>query len=334
MRIADTHNHIVDPLRFPIVPGVGYTPRQADEWGTFEQFDATLGQNAVSNALLVQPSCYGTDNSAMLDAIARSAGRFRGIAVVDIEADDRTLHELADAGIIGVRFNMMQSDRNIFARSGIDRFLARIRELGWFLQCHATAPLWERLAPRLERSGLLLIVDHFGLPAPQEGIDQPGFQALLRAARSAGNWTVKLTAPFRVMRAPSESYPELLPYVEALVDAFGIDNCIWGSDWPYLNGGGGTGTTASWRPSGNGSRARRTRRGSTGRTRRGSSGSPRSGVTGAQAGRAGDADRRERCAAGNRRACLYPGPGAVSLCRRHRLQADARRGRHGRGARQ
>jgi predicted TIM-barrel fold metal-dependent hydrolase len=238
MRVVDTHNHIVDPMRFPIVPGVGYTPRQVDEWGTFEQFDAMLVENAVSNAVLIQPSCYGVDNSAMLDAIARSQGRFKGVAVVDIEADEHTFAELADAGIIGVRFNMMQSDRDVFARRGIGRFLGRMRSLGWFLQCHASAQLWERLAPDLEGSGLKVIVDHFGLPSTEDGVNQPGFQALLKAARSAGNWTVKLTAPYRIALSASDDYRELLPYVERLVDAFGIDNCIWGSDWPYLNGGG------------------------------------------------------------------------------------------------
>ncbi|MEZ5861469.1 MAG: amidohydrolase family protein [Geminicoccaceae bacterium] len=236
--MADTHNHIVDPLRFPIVPGVGYTPRQADEWGTFEQFDAMLGQNAVSNALLVQPSCYGTDNSAMLDAIARSAGRFRGIAVVDIEADDRTLHELADAGIIGVRFNMMQSDRNVFARSGSPA-LARIRELGWFLAMSRDGALGERLAPRLERSGLLLIVDHhFGLPAPQEGIDQ------LRLPGPAQGGTVRRQLDRQADGTlPGHACPvRKLPRAAALCGSarrsFRDRQLHLGPDWPYPNGGG------------------------------------------------------------------------------------------------
>lgn len=231
---VDAHNHIIDPGRFPFVPGAGYTPASAREWGSFTDFDSVLAANGISHALLVQPSCYGTDNRAMLDAIARSGGRFRGIAVVETGAGEKELDRLAAAGIVGVRFNMMQTDPDILARPEVDRFLARVRERGWFLQIFAAARLWAVHAEGLAGRGLRVLVDHWGAPDLARGVDQPGFAALLRAAREAGTWSVKISAPYRLSKRLPH-YEDLDPYLAPLVEAFGADNCVWGSDWPYLN---------------------------------------------------------------------------------------------------
>lgn len=236
IRAVDSHLHVVDPRRFPVVPGVGYTPASPREWGTLEDMEKVFGENGITHALIVQPSCYGFDNSCMLDAIARGGGRYRGIAVVDPASPADEFDRLARQGIVGVRLNMMQSDPDSLARPEAETFLAEVRRLGWFLQVFADGAKWERHAERLAATGLKVMVDHFGAPDCTRGVDQPGFQAVLRAARTAGNWTVKLSAPFRV----SKSYPDfgdLDPFVAELVAAFGADGCVWGSDWPYLNVG-------------------------------------------------------------------------------------------------
>ena len=108
-RIVDCHAHIIDPQRFPFTGHKGYQPRISEK-GTREAFCAVLDEHGVSNGVLVQLSGYGTDNSANLDAMKSYPGRFKAIAVVDPDATDRTLEELADAGVVGVRFNLPSYD--------------------------------------------------------------------------------------------------------------------------------------------------------------------------------------------------------------------------------
>lgn len=233
MRV-DAHSHIIDPANFPLVPHAGYTPHSERELGTADDYREVLDRNGMTHALLVQPSCYGSDNAAMLDAIDNGAGRFRGIAVVNPASDEDEFARLANRGIAGVRFNMVQSDPGVLSRADIRTFFRRLAALDWCLQIFAPASIWAVHADRLAESGLKVIVDHWGMPDCREGADQPSFRKLLGAARRAGNWAVKLSAPYRVSRRHPE-YDDLDPFADALIDAFGIRNCVWGSDWPYLN---------------------------------------------------------------------------------------------------
>lgn len=229
---VDCHAHIVDPKSFAFQPDVGYTPRP-DETGTADAFRATLNGNGVSHAILVQPSCYGTDNDAMMDAIANSDGAMRGIVVVGSDATEPTLARLAEGGAVGARLNLVQTDPDGFERPELDRLLGMIRELGWFLEVFALGSVWADIAGALAKSRVRLLVDHFGAPGLSEGIDQPGFQAVLRLGRDTPA-VVKLSAPYRLSDAAPE-HDDLTPFAEQLVDVFGIERCLWGSDWPYLN---------------------------------------------------------------------------------------------------
>src|SRR5262245_19117779 len=132
----DCHAHVIDAVRFAYVEGPGYLP-QPDETGTREAFTSVLNAHGVTHALLVQPSCYGIDNSAMLDAVARSRGRFKAIAVVAPDISDTGLMALADCGVVGVRFNLVTYDRYALARAAAAGLLDRLRDLAWFAQVYA-----------------------------------------------------------------------------------------------------------------------------------------------------------------------------------------------------
>jgi transcriptional regulator with XRE-family HTH domain len=112
----DCHAHVVDPQRFAYVDGAGYRP-QPHETGTREAFAAVLDAHDVTHALLVQPSCYGVDNAAMIDAMTRFPGRFKAIAVVSPDVTDRELTVLADRGVVGVRFNLVSYERHALAKA-------------------------------------------------------------------------------------------------------------------------------------------------------------------------------------------------------------------------
>ena len=230
-RVIDCHAHVIDTARFPLSDGPGYKPRPYEN-GPTEAYVGVLALHGIAHALLVQPSGYGTDNSAMLDAIASYPGRFRGIAVLDPATSERELENLAARGVAGVRFNLPTYERDALTRPEAPRFLARLKALGWYAQIFADDAQWPEIAPVLRRSGVKVLIDHFGVRDLAAGIGQPGFQAVLRLGRE-GNATVKLSAPFRISRATR--YTDLKPFARAVVDAFGIENCVWGSDWPFIN---------------------------------------------------------------------------------------------------
>ena len=132
-RRADCHAHIIDPGRFPYIEGHGYHPLD-HETGDFSAFIRVLESSETTHALLVQPSCYGSDNSAMLDAIGRSNGRFKGIAVVDPAASEAEWRSLKETGIVGVRLNLLYGDPSAILERSMRRFLDRVRSLEWFLE--------------------------------------------------------------------------------------------------------------------------------------------------------------------------------------------------------
>lgn len=230
--IIDCHAHIIDPARFPFDNGPGYRPRPY-EVGPREAYNAVLARHVVGHALLVQPSCYGFDNSAMLDAMENKPGKYKAIAMVDPNASEQALLDLAASGVVGVRFNLVSYDRAALSRPEAARFLQQIKALGWFAEVLAYDEQWPEITAILLRSGVSVLVDHFGIRNVSGGICQPGFQAVLALGRE-GQAIVKLTTPF-VFSSALSRHDELDPFVAALLDAFGIERCIWGSDWPFLD---------------------------------------------------------------------------------------------------
>lgn len=227
-RPIDCHAHVIDPARFRFADGPGYRPA-AHEVGTVHEYIAVLDAAGIGHGLLVQPGAYGYDNRAMVDALLLHHGRLKGIAVVPPEITDAEFTTLADAGVVGARFNLASYRPDELRGAAAEHLLARLRDHDWHVQVHATDAQWAEAAPLLRRSGVRLLVDHFGAGDPRLGTGAPGFQAMLALARE-GSAAVKLSAAYRV------GDPALLDgHVALLLSAFGIDRCIWGSDWPFLN---------------------------------------------------------------------------------------------------
>ncbi len=229
--LIDCHAHIIDPSRFAYVDGAGYRPLPR-ETGTRDAFNSVLAAHGVKHALLVQPSCYGIDNAAMLDALAADAGRFKGIAVVAPDVTDRALTALGEQGVVGVRFNLVNYDGDALAKAVTAGLLDRLNAMGWFAQIYADDRQWPALESVLRHHRVKVLIDHFGVRDIESGVAAPGFQAVLELGRR-GNAVVKLSAPFRLAPSPT-AYGALDDFVEGLLGAFGIGHCVWGSDWPFL----------------------------------------------------------------------------------------------------
>ena len=232
MYAVDSHAHVFDTARFPFTNPHGYRP-QANECGTALEFQAVLAAHGMTHGLLVNPFAgYATDNRCLLAAIAASGDRFRGVALVGHDTNDAQMRELADGGVIGARFNtLFQGATSLEGAAGL-RLLERIKDVGWFAQIYFHDDEVLKLLPILDRVGVRVVVDHCACPDPARGLDQPGFAAVLELGRR-GQAAVKLSGPFRYSKRPWP-YDDCDRFVQALVDAFTLDNCVWGSDWPFV----------------------------------------------------------------------------------------------------
>ncbi|NML42880.1 amidohydrolase family protein [Ramlibacter sp. G-1-2-2] len=227
---VDAHCHILDPARFPYAPDAIYQPAN-QEVGTLDQYLQVMDAYGIRQALLVGPnSGYNLDNRCMLDALARGAGRFRGVAVVRNDATRDELLALKQAGVVGVAFNATVLGVAYYLQAG--PLLRHLADLDLFVSMQVEHDQLLGLRQLLVDSGVRLVFDHCGRPRAGAGIDQPGFQALLELGRSK-RAAVKLSGYQKFSQQPPP-YEDARPFVQALLEAFTPEACMWASDWPFL----------------------------------------------------------------------------------------------------
>lgn len=222
---CDCHYHVFGPHhRFPLGDGRSYTPPEASV-EAFERVQATLG---LRRGVIVQASVYGTDNSCMMDALARlGPDRARGVAVIYEETDPAELASMHAAGVRGVRINAVSGNGTPVAQ--IERVARSIAPLGWHLQLYVGFEAIASLAPILAGLPVPVVIDHMGGLEPRAGLASPEFQALLRLLDREGSW-IKLCG-YRCSHERSP-YADVAPFARALAQA-APDRCVWGTDWPH-----------------------------------------------------------------------------------------------------
>ncbi len=226
----DAHCHVFDPVRFPYADNTFYGP-SGQEIGTAAQLGQVFDCHGVRHGLLVGPnSGYEQDNRCMLDAIAQGNGRFKGIAVVPNDIAASSLERLRDAGIVGVAFNATHHGVDYYLQAAA--LLERLEALDMCVSLQVERDQLVALGPMLERAGVRVLIDHCGRPAPEDGLDQPGFRALLALGRTTRVF-VKLSGYAKFSHC-AHPYPDAGRYVDALLDAFTPDRSMWASDWPFL----------------------------------------------------------------------------------------------------
>lgn len=228
----DTHCHVLDPARWPYPPEVPYHP-SGPEIAPLEQYLQVMDAYAIEQALLVGPnSGYATDNRCLLDALERGSGRFKGVAVVPLDTGRAALVELQARGVIGIAFNAALLGTDGYA--GTAPLLRRLAELEMLLSLQVQADQMVVMRPLVEQSGVRVLVDHCGRPSATApgGIEQPGFQALLAMAQT-GRVAVKLSG-LQKFSAAGPPFDDTRPYLQALLQAYTLDACLWASDWPFL----------------------------------------------------------------------------------------------------
>ena len=181
--------------------------------------------------MLVQPSFLGTDNSYLIEALAEYPTRLRGIAVVAPDIARTALDDLERAGVVGLRLNLIGEPDPALGSLGWRRHLAAVAERGWQIEIQAEAHRLRWILPPLIDAGVAVVVDHFGKPDPEQGVDDPGFRHLLSLGPSRAVW-VKLSGAYRTGDI-ERGQAIAAAAVPLLKEAFGLDRLVWGSDWPH-----------------------------------------------------------------------------------------------------
>lgn len=224
---CDAHCHVFGPGDvFPYAPDRSYTPADAPK-EALAALHETLG---IDRAVIVQASCHGTDNRAMLDAIAWRPDRYRGVAIVDGSFDDKAYQLLDDGGVRGVRFNFVHHlggapDMDVF--NGV---IDRIKGRGWHVVLHLDAADILPLSDMIRSLPVPFVIDHMGRVDTTLGIDQPAFRALLELARRENCW-IKVSGSERISRFPFDA---AVPFARALVET-SPERTLWGTDFPHPN---------------------------------------------------------------------------------------------------
>lgn len=223
---CDTHAHVFGPItRYPFIPNRSYTPPDAP----LTKYKEILSMLGVERAVLVQPSVYGTDNTAMLDALASAGRNFRGVAVVDQCVSDQDLARMHEAGVRGVRGNLL--NRGGISFNALQVLAPRLKELGWHIQLLMDVSEFPESRRQLAALPVDVVVDHMGHMPITKGLDHPGFQELLGLVREDRCW-VKMSAPYRITSGTAVPYADVLPFARALVEA-NADRMLWATDWPH-----------------------------------------------------------------------------------------------------
>jgi predicted TIM-barrel fold metal-dependent hydrolase len=224
---CDAHCHVFGPAaRFPFARDRRYTPDDAPK----EALAALHAHLGVNRAVIVQASCHGTDNSAMLNAIAAAPDTMRGVAIVDDTASAAMLHTLHAGGVRGVRFNFVRHLGGAPDQRVLHRVIERVAPLGWHVVLHVDAPDITTLMPMMRALPLPFVIDHMGRVDARLGPDQPAVEALVELTRLEGCW-IKVSGAERISEPP---FAAAVPIAARLVAAC-PDRVLWGTDFPHPN---------------------------------------------------------------------------------------------------
>lgn len=227
---CDAHCHVFGPAaQFPFAPARKYTPCDAPKSKLFELHDR-LG---IERSVIVQASCHGSDNSAMIDALKEREGRYRGVAVVDGSLSSKEIAAMHEAGVRGVRFNFLP--RLVDAKD--DAYYRDIAKLisafGWHVVVYYEGDYLSKIYDLLLNLPTPLVIDHMGRPDVTQDLQQPAFTLSQQLMGEREDVWVKVSCMERLSSQPPH-YPDVVPFARHLVENFS-DKVLWGTDWPHPN---------------------------------------------------------------------------------------------------
>ena len=228
---VDAHCHVFGPVaQFPFAPERKYTPCDASK----EQLFALRDFLGFSRNVVVQATCHGTDNRALVDALMHSQGRARGVASVGRDVTDAELKAMHAAGVRGTRFNFVRRLVDFTPREVLAEIAARIAPLGWHVVVYFEAQDLPELWDFFTTLPTTVVVDHMGRPDVTKPADGPEFDLFVKLMREHANVWSKVSCPERLSKSGPPTYGDVVPFAKRLVETF-PDRVLWGTDWPHPN---------------------------------------------------------------------------------------------------
>lgn len=228
---VDAHCHVFGPGdAFPYAPERKYTPCDAGR----DQLFALRDFLAFERTVIVQATCHGNDNSAMVDALRAARDRARGVASIEPTVSDQELAEMHEAGVRGVRFNYVRRLVDPEPDGYYRRVIERIAPLGWhvviYFESKDLAEKWDFFTSL----PTTVVVDHLGRPDTSKPVNGPEFQLYLRLMEEHPQFWSKVTGAERLSRVGPPGYDDFVPFARRVVESF-PDRVLWGTDWPHPN---------------------------------------------------------------------------------------------------
>ena len=224
---TDAHCHVFGPGDvFPYAPNRSYTPEDAPK----EMLKSLHDFLGIERAVIVQASCHGNDNRAMLDALAWRPDHYRGVAILDENSSGSEIAAMARAGVRGARFNFVQHLGGSPNMDVFNNIMRRIKPLGWHVVLHVDAPDIIPLSDMIRGLTLPFVIDHMGRVPAKDGLDQPPLLALLDLAKLDRCW-IKISGSERIDFPP---YDKAVVIAKKIVDTI-PDRVLWGTDFPHPN---------------------------------------------------------------------------------------------------
>jgi len=229
---VDAHCHVFGPGdQFPFAPQRKYTPCDASK----DQLWALRDHLGFSRNVIVQATCHGADNRALVDALNASGDMARGVATITQDITDEELRELHNAGVRGVRFNFVKRLVDALPFDSLEAIANRIKDLGWHIVIYFEAQDLPELYDFFTRLPTTVVVDHMGRPDVSKPADGEDFGLFLKLLSENENFWSKVSCPERLsLLGPSQDYRDVVPFARKVVESF-PDRVLWGTDWPHPN---------------------------------------------------------------------------------------------------
>jgi len=227
---VDAHCHVFGPSpKFPFASERKYTPCNAGR----EQLFALRDHLGFARNVIVQATCHGKDNSAMIDACRAGGDLARGVASVGADITQKELADMHKEGVRGVRFNFVRRLVDATPKEMFISIAEKIQEFGWSTVVYFEAADLSELVPFLKQLPGIIVVDHLGRPDVTKDVNHPNFQQFVRLMAENENIWTKVTCPERLTLA-GPPYDDVVPFYQSIVDQF-EDRVLWGTDWPHPN---------------------------------------------------------------------------------------------------
>jgi 2-pyrone-4,6-dicarboxylate lactonase len=239
---VDAHCHVFGPGdAFPYAPERKYTPCDASK----EQLFALRDHLGFDKNVIVQATCHGSDNRALVDALKHSNNKARGVATVKRDVTDAELQAMHAAGVRGTRFNFVKRLADFTPREVLVEIAQRIAPLGWhvvvYFEAHDLPELLDFFTAVADDLATTVVVDHMGRPDVSQPVDGPEFELFVKLMREHPNVWSKVSCPERLsvtgpkaLQGEQNAYLDVQPFARRLVQEFS-DRVLWGTDWPHPN---------------------------------------------------------------------------------------------------